>query len=774
MPIAQAGLSTSSPPAASRAGGASQGFLRVISPADLDAQDQVRRDTAVKNSRRRAVEDQPDISSWILRRWMIFRDHRNLGNNPINNRLLRAQRMFEGKYDADKLAQIASFGGSEVYSRLVAGKCRGATSLLRDVYLGPDRPWGIEPQRDPPIPAEVRANIMQLIASEVNTNEAAGAMTEENQVHMRYVSLLHGAQAAALRNAEMQADAAADKINDLLQEGGFYQALGEFLLDLPLFPYACIKGPIVRMIPRLTWTQGQPLLTNQPTLTWERVNPFDIYWTPGASSLLNAEIIHRHRYTRTDLNDLIGLPGYDEAAVRGALEDYAAGLREWLDWPDPEQAINEGREDPNLNRSSFIDGIEYHGAMQGRLLLDQGIDKKLIPDLDRDYLVQSWVIGRHVLKTQINPSPRQRHPFYLTSFEKIPGTVAGHALPDILEDTQEVANATYRALVNNLAISSGPQVIINDEMVAPTEHGDQLYPWKRWHVQGDPLGNQRDPISFFQPQSNAQELLGVISAMNTMADEQSGIPRYMTGEGVSGGAGRTASGLAMLTGNAQKVLQTVAANIDGDVLEPGLHELYDMIMLTSEPGSILTGEEDVRVLGSQYAMQQQVQKQQQLQALQLTANPIDSQIIGEIGRARLLRAALSNIGLPDDVVPDDQTLQAQINAQKQMAMMGQALQGQAEAQGGPPGPNSPNHPANQGKGAGQASQAAPKGVASPPGMGMGMGAGMGGAPGGAPGMVQGQGLQVARQAQGAQAPMPPGGGQPHLNLFAHGGGPAGG
>ena len=73
---------------------------------------------------------------------MAFRNHRNTGNDPLNYRLLRAQRMFEGKYDPEKLAAIKAFGGSEVYARIVATKCRGATGLLRDVYLGPDRPWG--------------------------------------------------------------------------------------------------------------------------------------------------------------------------------------------------------------------------------------------------------------------------------------------------------------------------------------------------------------------------------------------------------------------------------------------------------------------------------------------------------------------------------------------------------------------------------------------------------------------------------------------------------
>jgi hypothetical protein len=259
-------------------------------------------------------------------------------------------------------------------------------------------------------------------------------------------------------------------------------------------------------------------------------------------------------------------------------------------------------------------------------------------------------------------------------------------------------------------------VVINDEMIAPTEHSDELYPWKRWHVVGDPLGNQREPITFYQPQSNAQELLLVINSMNTQADEQSAIPKYLTGESLSGGAGRTSSGLAMLMNNAQKVLQTVAANVDDDVLEPCLHGMYDMIMLTDTSG-LLTGEEDVRVLGSEAAIQQETQKQRQLQFLQITANPIDGPIIGMMGRARLLRAISGDLGLPDDIVPDDQTLQSQIDAQQRLQTAGQALVAHAQGQGvavpgQQGGPDQQGGPGQSSGGAGPAQQqrsAMPKG-----------------------------------------------------------------
>ena len=138
----------------------------------MNAEDAARE--AEKTAANQSQPNTTDLGAYIRQRWYVFRNHRNQGNNQINDRLLRAQRMFEGKYDPEKLAEIKKFGGSEVFSRLVATKCRGATSLLRDVYLGAERPWDIDPQPDPPVPPDIQASIMQLVSTEVGRTSPAG------------------------------------------------------------------------------------------------------------------------------------------------------------------------------------------------------------------------------------------------------------------------------------------------------------------------------------------------------------------------------------------------------------------------------------------------------------------------------------------------------------------------------------------------------------------------------------------------------------------------
>jgi hypothetical protein len=337
------------------------------------------------------------------------------------------------------------------------------------------------------------------------------------------------------------------------------------------------------------------------------------------------------------------------------------------DTTDAERAVLESRENPAWNRSGLISMMEFNGNVQGRILQDYGM---AVEDDLRDYHVQCWVIGTHIIKCHLTPSPRQRHPYFITSFEKVPGTPVGNGLTDLLADLQEVANATLRALVNNVSISSGPQVVVNDDAIVPGTNSEDLYPWKRWHYRNDPISsNTKPPVSFFMPNANGQQLIQVFQEFVSIADDVSAIPKYVGGQ-AGGGAGRTASGLAMLMGNASKILQTVSANIDRDVLEGLLLQLFDLLMLTDTSG-MLTGEEQVTVTGVSVAIQRETLRQRQIEFLTATNNPTDMHIMGLKGRAKVLDAVSQTIGMPGaDLVPSDDKLEMMEKQQQQQQASG--------------------------------------------------------------------------------------------------------
>lgn len=658
---------------AKRPGG--KGLLRIVSEGELQQRDA---DEKLKE----AIEAEPiaidNLAAEIRSKFETFKNHKT--RRDIDKAYITALRNYKGEYSAAKLAEIRQFGGSEVFSKLTSVKCRGATALLRDVFLGGEKPWEVCPTPDPTTPDDISASIEQLVAVEMQAMEQRGIPVDPQQIEQRRTQLYAAAKRTTLKSAKEAAKRATTKLDDILTEGNFYKALAEFLIDLPIFPAAFIKGPIVRINEDVSWVGGKATVVKKPKLYWQRVSGMDLFYTPGVSNIADGEIIERIRLSRADLNALIGVPGYDEEVIREILMEYPDGYTETPIMYDQERTDLEEIEEPTSNESGLYDSLEYHGVIQGQKLLDRGFDEKMIADPVLDYAVTAWVIGNYIIKIQFNPNPRKRHPYYGTSFEQIPGSPVGNGIPEIIEDAQSVANATLRSLVNNMSISSGPQVGIIESRLSAGCDANSLYPWKRWRFVSDPMGTTEKPIHFFQPTSNASELLNVYKEMNIIADEVSAIPRYMSGSGQAGGAARTASGLSMLMSNASKVLQTVASSIDTEVMEPILQSLYDMVMLTDTTG-LLRGDESIIVRGVQVAMQKEQDRMRRLEFLQITANPLDSQIVGPVGRASILRALATDLGLPEeDIVPSDDEIKATQSAQQAEAAA-QAQGNQAPAPG---------------------------------------------------------------------------------------------
>jgi hypothetical protein len=128
-------------------------------------------------------------------------------------------------------------------------------------------------------------------------------------------------------------------------------------------------------------------------------------------------------------------------------------------------------------------------------------------------------------------------------------------------------------------------------------------------------------------------------------------------------------------------------------------------------------------------MQRETQRARQLEFLQITANPLDMQIMGEKGRATVLRSVSKTIGLDgEEIVPSEQDMiQKELAAQQQPPPDQSGQTGQPGAPGAPPGPDGGPVPPTGAPPAGPA----------------------GGAPAGQE-TVQDVLSDVARQAQGSQ------------------------
>lgn len=591
------------------------------------------------------------LASHVQRCWQEAKS----AKDHIRPRLLAAQLARAGKYNTTQLAAIREFGGSEEYARITANKCRVAEAWLRDVFIGQsEKPWTLAPTPNPELPEGSIQNVKQQVASEFATSFAAtGAAMPYQAIKARTAEL---AKAEQERISEIARETVANMervMFDQMTQGNFVPAIGEFISDMVTYPAAHFKAPVLRKKKVIQWAgQGgawQPAVQESVAPEFERVDPFRIYPSAGATSPQDGFIIELVPLSRGDLYALIGVEGFDEAAIRSVLELYGrGGLTDWTNQAAmSDKAVANGEQVKSSGSANVtIDAIEYHGPVQGRQLVEWGMSIAEVTDPDEEYESCVWLIGSFVIKAQLNYDPLGRRPYYKTSYEELPGAYWGLGLVDILEDMQGIANASVRAMVNNMAFGSGPMVGVNVDRLPPGEDLTKMQPLQLFQFNESQTGSNTKAIEFFQPELKTTEILTVFEKSYELADAFSLIPRIMGGDASGGSVGRTASGMSMMLDAANKGLKGVVSNVDVKILTPMLEALFNYNMLYN-PDDSIKGDAKVVARGAISLMQLETLQLRRNEFLVATNNPTDNQIVGVEGRAEILREAAK--GLQMDV-----------------------------------------------------------------------------------------------------------------------------
>lgn len=459
---------------------AETGMIRFMNNAQLDAAE--KKDSATQTS----SEPAPvliGLASHVQRCWQEVKTAKDY----ILPRLLAAQLARAGKYDAATLAQIREFGGSEEYARITANKCRVAEAWIRDVYLGQtEKPWTLAPTPKPEMTEDSVTKVRQQVASEFAAAYAATGVTPPDQVMRSRAAELSQAEQSRLIEVARTASAGMEQeIEDQLVQGGWHDAMGEFIGDLVTFPAAHFKGPVLRKKKTLQWMNNggawAPSAQEAVTPEYYRIDPFRAFPSPGSTSPQDGYFIELISLSRGELYALIGIDGYDEKAIREVLEEHGkGGLTDWTTRYalDAQSAATGEQPKPTGSANVTIDALEYHGPVQGRQLVEWGMPIAEIADPDEEYEACVWMIGRWVLKAQLNYDPLGRRPIRKTSYEEIPGSYWGFGLVDILADTQGVANAGLRAMVNNMAFCLTGDTVVYRHQASnakkPRKHRDQV------------------------------------------------------------------------------------------------------------------------------------------------------------------------------------------------------------------------------------------------------------------------------------------------------------
>ena len=305
---------------------------------------------------------------------------------PIENIMLRGLRQRNGEYEADKLNQIKQQGGSDVYMMITEVKCRAAESWLRDILLETGTPpWDLQSTPIPDLEPSHLQEIENSFAAEVvKIVELEGQAPDPSKMEELREMVAQQFRFKLLQAAENRADSMKTKISDQFAQGGWAESFNDFITDLVTYPCGFVKGPIVRRQRKLSYIKdemGNTTVEADEIIApeFERVDPFRIYPEPGITHINDGYLFEHHPLSRTELADLIGVPGYDDDAIRKVLE-YGNGSS-WISEDVELAKDDEERKFHSFDRPTEVyDAVEFWGKVSGKMLIEWGLTEEDVPD----------------------------------------------------------------------------------------------------------------------------------------------------------------------------------------------------------------------------------------------------------------------------------------------------------------------------------------------------------------------------------------------------------
>lgn len=545
------------------------------------------------------LKDPPQDNSPVIAHIRgLFADAKAHFDDKIKVRLEDNLRAKLGEYDDNMIARLTERGIPSKYIKLAANKMRTAAAWLRDAFnpVG-ERPWSFEMTPVPTLHPEAAMEIDNRLL-EIRQQYLSQGIPFTDSMEQEFKRMLELVSEATIseyiEHIEKQTD-------DELVEGGFYQALNEFIDDITVFPVAYLKGPVARHQRRLRWVESQgdyvPETYDEIVREYERVSPFDIYPGPYNTTCHDGYIFQVHRFTKAQLSELLGLTqyGYDDAAIQEVLDNgcSSSGLSD--------SSTREGLEGKTRQSSiHLITVLEFYGKLSGKQIKEFRLNVDTDLDDHTYYNVCAWLAGDSLIKLSLNDDPLGRTPFDKASFCSVPGSFLGQSIYEMMDDLQDLINSAVRNLDMNMAYTAGPITTFDKSKLSITNDTSVLAPFSVFEVEANVQAysqNQR-PIEFYQAQSHVTELSNMISMISGMADMVTNIPQYMGGTPTSSGAASTATGFSMLMRSATNSMKLAIQNINEGVLVPRLKAMYTHKMLYDPASPSKRGDLNIRARGT--------------------------------------------------------------------------------------------------------------------------------------------------------------------------------
>jgi len=596
----------------------------------------------------------------------------------IEKRWLDDLRQYHGVYDPDVKKNIEKKDASKVFLNLTRPKTDAMMARLWDLlFPTDDRNWSINPTPVPTLTkdseysmedaqkareAAERSSADAAAATENNDPQAAAMLVQQATAQEEKATLAQEAYDKLFevqQEAKERAELMQEEIDDQLRTCRYQAESRDMIGDACKIGTGVLKGPVLNSRPKQRWEEttlpdGTPQHTletvadNMPAAQW--VDPWSFFPDPDVRRVEDSEgFYERHLLNPQQMRKLSRRADMDTETIRSILRNGAPTDSPPSYLVDLQDLTGQNQTDVRKLHTVW----EYTGPIDAEgleVLMDADVpnaanmfrelfdEKEGEIDPLAEIEARIWFCDGKVLSFAMHPLDSNEPIYSVFNLFHDETSLFGYGIPYVMRDPQAIINGAMRMMMDNAALATGPQIVIDPESVEPYDGKWKLTAQKLWQKKKGADPNSR-PFETFTIDMNQVEIANIVEMGRRLVDEMTSMPQIAQGE-QGAGVTKTAQGMALLMNSANVVFRRVVRNFDDDATVPMIRRFYHWNMQFSKRSEI-KGDYDVVARGSSVLLVREMQANNIMMIAQLFGDhPAvdDEKVLVEIFKAHSMSA----------------------------------------------------------------------------------------------------------------------------------------
>ncbi|NCP63156.1 MAG: hypothetical protein GW836_00655 [Paraglaciecola sp.] len=583
--------------------------------------------------------------------------------NAIDIRMVEDLQNYHGSYDQSRVAELKKAKRSSTFIKLTRAKTNAGESQLIDLlFPNTDKNWGIKPT---PVPE---------IADQLNDDSPAQIDGQKYQDEEGEIVTNGMLAARKLQIANDRCDKMEDEINDQLVESDYEAKCRKVIHDACVIGTGILKGPVVvgkqdkvYMETKEGWTHK---LVESLTPACEVVRPWDFFPDMSASHISECEFVFERRFmSKAQLKGLVKRKGFDKEQIKKVLQMTGAQTQHSSSYMDDVRrlaGLSESLNDTRFETWEYTGPVSYDALIRlGAVELPEDAEERdaLLKEFEGEEVIATvFYCGGITIGAKLKMMDYEDYlPYRVFNWEPDDSCLFGYGVPRMVRDEQAIINSVWRMILDNGAITAGPQIGRSGKHISPVNGDWALEPFKQWELSGS-VDDIRKVFTAMEFNSHLPELQGIYQMARIMFDEVSGIPMLQQGE--QGQSTQTLGGMSILMNSANTVRRRQVKAWDDNITSPMIKDFYHWNMEYNENGDI-KGDYQVDARGTSALLVKETQAAAITNFLGVVgSNPVFAPVL-QLKAAEILRQWAKTQSLPASMLPTDEELEEFIKKQQE-------------------------------------------------------------------------------------------------------------